>query len=106
MTDVGIVGVEALREAASRFAEGGCCGKSSKVRLEDIGGLGLLPIPPTFDSTLGRIVPLLGWQELCVWVHESLVGPFPAQERLADGSVIDPGEVVAAGLRKLTEELR
>ena len=94
---------EALREAADRFAQGGCCGKASKIRLDDIAALGLLPIPKTFDSTLGRIVPMLGWKELCVWVHEALIGPFPPQERLADGSVADTGDAVAAGLRRLAE---
>jgi hypothetical protein len=73
------------------------------VRLDDIVALGLTPIPRTFDSTLGLIAPMLGWKEMCVWVHEALVGPFPPQERAADGNVPDTGDAVAAGLRRLAD---
>ena len=91
-------------EAAGRFAKGGCCGKPSKVRLDDIVALGLTPVPQTFDSSLGTIIPMLGWKELCVWVHEALVGPFPLDQLGRSEAGVDPGETVAAALRALAEK--
>jgi len=95
-----------LRDVASRFSEGGCCGRTSKVSYDDIDALGLLPIPQTFASSLGTIMPLFGWKEMCVWVHEALAGPFPAAVRPAPGEdAPDPGLAVAEALRRLADEV-
>lgn len=87
----------ALLEAADRFAQGGCCGKSSKVRWDDLAALGLTPVPATFDSSLGTIIPMAGWKEMCVWVYETMTSlAFPTESQTGDA-----GELVAAALREL-----
>lgn len=92
--------VAGILEIAEKFALGGCCGKRSVVSLKDIARLGLLPIPRIYESSFGLIVPLFGWKELCVWVHEEMFGSFPH-----DWSS-DPGEAVAEMLRKIAKNKR
>lgn len=70
----------ALLAAADRFAAGGCCGKRPQVTMDDMRVLGLLPMPATFESSFGTIVPLSGWKALCVYAYERLAGvPFKNQ---------------------------
>lgn len=63
-----------LQKAAEHFAQGGCCGKKPRVTSADLKVLGLIPVPETFDSSLGRIVPMSGWKAMCVWAYETLSG--------------------------------
>lgn len=86
-----------LLDVATRFSRGGCCGKRPEVTPLDLDLLGVTPLPRTFLSSLGLIMPASGWKALCVFIYESLAdGPFPAQETKKR----DAGEVVADLIRK------
>lgn len=92
----------ALLALATKFNQGGCCGKKPQVTIEDLEAAGLTPIPTVFPSTLGQIIPRSGWRALCVYVYETTIKkPFPPLESL-NGR--DLGEVVSHAILEMYEQ--
>lgn len=92
----------AVEAVASRFSAGGCCGRRPIVTAADLKLIGVSPVPATFRSSRGIIVPTSGWRALCLYIYERITGlVMPATRgKKADGmSSTDPGPLVSQAIR-------
>src|SRR5579862_7861857 len=89
---------QALSLLATRFADGGCCGKQPTLKLSDLEVCGLTLVPTVFTASIVQIIPRSGWRAMCFYVYEMLCHvPFPAAEHMDEAH--EWGNIVANEIR-------